>query len=54
MAFKPAIPPPKKGTAKHRPSKHYISNGSLNEEVKRVMESPDKVVNFYSAMSKHT
>ncbi|XP_034251483.1 nucleolar complex protein 3 homolog [Thrips palmi] len=53
VAFNPAIPPPKKVIAKQKASKHYISIASLDEEVKRVMESPDKVVNFYSAMTKH-
>lgn len=39
MAFKPAIPPPRKVEPKMRPSKSYISNASLNEEVKSVMNS---------------
>lgn len=54
MAFKPAIPPPKKTVAKQRASKHYIANATLDQEVKKVMEAPDQKVNFYKAFVKQT
>lgn len=49
MAFKPAIPPPKKVEPKQKPARSYISNTSLNEQVKRVMESGPTTGNFFKA-----
>ncbi|KAJ1531012.1 hypothetical protein ONE63_005844 [Megalurothrips usitatus] len=52
MAFKPAIPPPKKVEPKQRPSKYYIANTSLDQQIKTVLDSIPSTGNFFKALKR--